>query len=139
MRSGNSAPTPWRCIGTSNTGTISLSGCSIGSTRTGIDVISLRQHAISLAAVFVALAIGVMLGAGLLSNTRDESRNLYGQINALNDQKNALNQKLNSADAFDSQMAGRMVHDALSGKSVAIFRSPDAKEDDVDSVYNLVG
>jgi Copper transport outer membrane protein, MctB len=102
-------------------------------------VISLRQHAISLAAVFVALAIGVVLGSGLLSNTRDESRNLYGQINALNDQKNALNQKLNSADAFDSQMAGRMVHDALSGKSVVIFRSPDAKDDDVDAVSKLVG
>jgi hypothetical protein len=106
-------------------------------------VISLRQHAISLAAVFVALAIGVVLGSGFLSNTvlsgmRDESRNLHGQINALNDQKNALNQKLSSADAFDSQMAGRMVHDALNGKSVVIFRSPDAKDDDVDAVSKLV-
>jgi hypothetical protein len=107
-------------------------------------VISLRQHAISLAAVFVALAIGVVLGSGVLSNTwasglRDESRNLHGQINTLNDQKNALNQKLNAADAFDSQMASRMVHDALSGKSVVIFRSPDAKDDDVDAVSKLVG
>jgi hypothetical protein len=94
--------------------------------------------------VFVALAIGVVLGSGFLSNTvlsgmRDESRNLHGQINALNDQKNALNQKLSSADAFDSQMAGRMVHDALNGKSVVIFRSPDAKDDDVDAVSKLVG
>ena len=107
-------------------------------------MISLRQHAISLAAVFVALAIGVVLGSGFLSNTvlsgmRDESRNLHGQINALNDQKNALNQKLSSADAFDSEMAGRMVHDALNGKSVVIFRSPDAKDDDVDAVSKLVG
>jgi len=107
-------------------------------------VISLRQHAISLAAVFLALAVGVVLGSGLLSNTllsglRDESRNLHGQINALNDQKNALNQRLSSADAFDSQMAGRMVHDALNGKSVVIFRSPDAKDDDVDAVSKLVG
>ncbi|HXY67784.1 MAG TPA: copper transporter [Mycobacterium sp.] len=107
-------------------------------------MISLRQHAISLAAVFLALAVGVVLGSGLLSNTllsglRDESRNLHGQINALNDQKNALNQRLSSADAFDSQMAGRMVHDALNGKSVVIFRSPDAKDDDVDAVSKLVG
>ena len=106
-------------------------------------MISLRQHAISLAAVFVALAIGVVLGSGLLSNTllsgmRDESRNLHGQIDALNGQKNALNQKLSSADAFDSQMAGRMVHDALNGKSMVIFRSPDAKDDDVDAVSKLV-
>ena len=32
-----------------------------------------------------------------------------------------------------------MVHDALSGKSVVIFRSPDAKDDDVDAVSKLVG
>jgi hypothetical protein len=36
-------------------------------------------------------------------------------------------------------MAGRMVHDALNGKSVVIFRSPDAKDDDVDAVSKLVG
>lgn len=32
-------------------------------------MISLRTHAISLAAVFLALAVGVALGSGLLSNT----------------------------------------------------------------------
>jgi hypothetical protein len=107
-------------------------------------VISLRQHAVSLAAVFLALAVGVVLGSGLLSNTmvsglRDESRNLHNQINALNDQKNLLNGKLGSANAFDTQMAGRMVHDALNGKSVVIFRAPDAKDDDVDAAFKILG
>jgi hypothetical protein len=107
-------------------------------------VISLRQHAISLAAVFLALAVGVVLGSGVLSNTmvsglRDESRNLHNQINTLNDQKNVLNGKLGSANAFDTQMAGRMVHDALNGKSVVVFRAPDAKDDDVDAVAKIVG
>jgi Copper transport outer membrane protein, MctB len=107
-------------------------------------VISLRQHAISLAAVFLALAVGVVLGSGFLSNTlasglRDESRNLHGQIDVLDNQKSALNQKLNSADAFDAQMAGRIVRDALNGKSVVIFRAPDAKNDDVDAVSKIIG
>jgi hypothetical protein len=107
-------------------------------------VISLRQHAISLAAVFLALAVGVLLGSGVLSNTmlsglRNESRNLHDQITALNDQKSVLNGKLASANAFDAQMAGRMVHDALNGKSVLIFRAPDAKDDDVDAVSKIVG
>jgi hypothetical protein len=31
------------------------------------------------------------------------------------------------------------VHDALNGKSTVIFRSPDAKDDDVDAVSKLVG
>ncbi|UQX12543.1 copper transporter [Candidatus Mycobacterium methanotrophicum] len=107
-------------------------------------MISLRQHAISLAAVFVALAVGVVLGSGLLSNAlvsglRDESKNLRGQITTLNDQKKALNEKIGAADAFDTQMAGRMVHDALNGKSVVIFRAPDANNDDVDAVSRIIG
>src|SRR6185312_1008929 len=106
-------------------------------------MISLRQHAISLAAVFLALAVGVVLGSGFLSNTmvsglRDESRNLHNEINGLNDQKAQLNAKLGSANAFDTQMAGRMVHDALNGKSLVIFRAPDAKDEDVDAVAKIV-
>jgi hypothetical protein len=107
-------------------------------------VISLRQHAISLAAVFLALAVGVVLGSGVLSSTwasglRDEQKDLHRQINTLNDQKKALNEKISAADGFDTQMAGRMVHDALNGKSVIIFRTPDASNDDVDAVARIIG
>jgi hypothetical protein len=107
-------------------------------------VISLRQHAISLAAVFLALAVGVVLGSGFLSDTllsglRDESRNLHAEINRLNDRNNALNEKLSSANAFDTQIAGRTVRDALTGRSVVIFRTPDAKDDDVDGVSKIIG
>src|ERR1700720_2450353 len=75
----------------------------------------------------------------MVSGLRDESRNLHNQINTLNDQKNVLNEKLGSANAFDTQMVGRMVHDALNGKSVVIFRAPDAKDDDVDAVSKIIG
>src|SRR5246127_3671630 len=107
-------------------------------------MISLRQHALSLAAVFLALAVGVVLGSGFLSDTllsslRDEKRDLYSQINGLNDQKNALNEKLSAANNFDNQLAGRMVHDALGGKSVVVFRTPDAKDDDVAAVSKFIG
>ncbi|WP_292989702.1 copper transporter [Mycobacterium sp.] len=106
-------------------------------------MISLRQHAISLAAVFLALAVGVILGSGFLSNTmmsglRDEARSLHRQVDELNGDKTSLNAKLNSANAFDTQMAGRMVHDALNGKSLVIFRAPDAKDEDVDAVSKVV-
>jgi hypothetical protein len=46
---------------------------------------------------------------------------------------------ISSADAFDTQMAGRMVHDALNGKSVVLFRAPDANNDDVDAVSRIIG
>ena len=107
-------------------------------------MISLRQHALSLAAVFLALAVGVVLGSGLLSDTllsslRAEKRDLYSQISGLNDQKNAMNEKLSAANNFDNQLAGRMVHDALGGKSVVVFRTPDAKDDDVAAVSKFIG
>src|SRR6201996_4727052 len=107
-------------------------------------MISLRQHAFSLAAVFLALAIGVVLGSGFLSDTllsslRDEKRDLYTQINGLNDQKNVLNEKLSAANNFDTQLVGRMVHDALGGKTVVVFRTPDAKDDDVAAVAKIIG
>ena len=92
-------------------------------------MISLRQHAFSLAAVFLALAVGVVLGSGFLSDTllsslRDEKRDLYTQINGLNDQKNALTEKLSAANNFDTQLVGRMVHDALGGKTVVRLPHP---------------
>lgn len=107
-------------------------------------MISLRQHALSLAAVFLALAVGVVLGSGLLSDTllsslRDEKRDLHTQINGLNDQKNVLNEKLSAANSFDTQLAGRMLHDALGGKSVVVFRTPDAHDDDVAAVTKFIG
>lgn len=107
-------------------------------------MISLRSHAISLAAVFLALAIGVMLGSGLLSNTllsglRDDKHDLQNQINGLTDEKNALNEKLSAAGEFDAQMSSRILRDALTGKSVVVFRTPDAADDDVDALSRLVG
>ncbi|MBW0017689.1 MAG: copper transporter [Mycobacterium sp.] len=107
-------------------------------------MISLRQHAISLAAVFLALAVGVVLGSGffsdtLLSSLRNEKRDLYAQISGLTDQKNALSEKLSAANNFDAQVLGRIVHDALTGKTVVVFRTPDAKDDDVAAVSKIVG
>ena len=86
-------------------------------------MISPRHHAISLAAVFLALAVGVVLGSGLLSDTllaglRDDKRNLHERISGLEKQNNGLNEKLNSTGEFDSTMAARIIHNALADKSV---------------------
>lgn len=88
--------------------------------------------------------MGVVLGSGFLSDTllsslRDEKKDLNTQISGLNDQKNVLNEKLSAANNFDTQLAGRIVHDALAGKSVVMFRTPDAKDDDVTAVSKFIG
>ena len=107
-------------------------------------MISLRSHAISLAAVFLALAIGVALGSGLLSNTllsglRDDKHEMQNQINTLTDDRNALNQKLSAAGEFDAQMSPRILRDTMTDKSVVVFRTPDAGDDDVEALTRLVG
>ncbi|MGE2727077.1 copper transporter [Mycolicibacterium pulveris] len=107
-------------------------------------MISLRTHAISLAAVFLALAIGVALGSGLLSNTvlsglQDDKRDLQHQIDTLHTDKNALNEKLSAADEFDAQMSPRILRDTMKDKSVVLFRTPDATDDDVDALTRLIG
>src|ERR1700752_3759321 len=108
-------PSCW--TGSPSTGTSSPCGYRVWSPDGGQPVISLRAHAISLAAVFLALALGVALGSGLLSNTllsglRDDKHELQNQINTLTDQKNAINEKLNAADEFDAQMSPRILRDA---------------------------
>jgi hypothetical protein len=107
-------------------------------------VITLRHHVISLAAVFVALAIGVVLGSGTFSGTtvsglRGDNGDLEKQISTLTDEKTALNERLSAAGEFDSQIAGRVVRGALNGKSVVLFSTPDAQADDVDAVSKLIG
>ncbi len=107
-------------------------------------MISLRQHVVSLAAVFLALAVGVVLGSGVLSDTvlsglRDDKKDLQGQINELTDQKNALNERLSAADDFNSQVSGRIVHDTLADKSVVLVRTPDADNDDVAALGRVLG
>src|SRR5690606_34473384 len=100
-------------------------------------------HAISLAAVFLALAIGIALGSGMLSNTvlsglRDDKQDMRQQIDTLTEDRNALNEKLSAAGDFDAQVAPRILRDALADKSVVIFRTPDAADNDVDGLTRLV-
>ena len=106
-------------------------------------MISLRSHAISLAAGFLALAIGVVLGSGLFADTvlsglRSDKADLRTEIETLTDEKNELNEKLGAAGEFDALMAPRILRDTLREKSVVIFRTPDAADDDVDAVVRRV-
>ncbi|MBS9532589.1 copper transporter [Mycobacterium sp. M1] len=107
-------------------------------------MITPRQHTISLVAVFVALVLGVVLGSGVLSGPllaglQSEKQELRAQVDALHEQQAALNERLTTANDFDAQMASRMVHGALTGKSVVVFRAPDAHDDDVEAVSRIIG
>lgn len=106
-------------------------------------MISMRQHAISIAAIFVALAIGVVLGSGLLSSglvsgLRDDKTDLENEVGTLQDTNNQLGEQLNSADGFDAAVSGRVVRDALLDRSVVVITTPDADPGDVDGVTRSI-
>lgn len=107
-------------------------------------MISARQHAISLAAVFLALAVGVVLGSGtlsggLLSGLRDDKSDLQNQVNALHEKNNQQAEQLTAADNFDAAVSGRAVRDALGQRSVVLVTTPDADPGDLDAVTQLIG
>ncbi|MDY6809948.1 MAG: copper transporter [Actinomycetota bacterium] len=98
-------------------------------------MISLRQHAISLAAVFLALALGLFLGSGFVGDRVNSltgaSRDRIGDLEA---ERDHLNEQLNAANSFDAAIAPRLIAGALEGQSVLVVTSPNAAEADVDAV-----
>lgn len=105
-------------------------------------MITLRHHAISLAAVFLALTVGVVLGSGAFHRVPsgpNAQQGLQHQVDSLNAEEQALDERVRGADAFTARMAPRIVHDELAGKSVVVFRTPDARDADVSAVAHLVG
>lgn len=102
---------------------------------------SLRHFVLSLTAVFLALAVGVVLGARVLSDplaVGPDGLEQEVRQQERDDDTAALTQRLAAADEFDTAMSSRMVRDALRGKSVVVFRAPDADEGDVNALTGLV-
>lgn len=104
----------------------------------------MRQHAISIAAIFLALAIGIVLGSGLLSSglisgIRDDRASLNEEVAEATQRNNQLTEQLNAADGFDAAVSSRIVRDALAGRSVLVVTTPDADPGDVDGVNRLLG
>ncbi len=102
-----------------------------------------RHFVLALAAVFLALAGGVVLGARVLTDPlvtglRGDEGDLQQTVEALTDEAAVLNNRLAAADEFDTAMSARIVGGALAGKSVVLLRTPEAAEADLDSTIRLV-
>ncbi|QXQ12518.1 copper transporter [Skermania piniformis] len=106
-------------------------------------MISLRQHAVSIAAIFLALAVGMVLGSqtlasGLLSGLRDDKSDLQHQVDDLQGTNNQLTHDLAAADEFNAATGGRVLHDALANRTVVVFSTPDADPGDVEGVTRAI-
>lgn len=107
-------------------------------------MISLRYHIISIAAVFLALALGVVLGSTaisdrLLSGLSSNREQLSHQVGDLQNERNALRARLTDADAFDASVGPRIVNGALRGRTVVLVTTADANPADRDALRGLLG
>jgi Copper transport outer membrane protein, MctB len=107
-------------------------------------VISLRYHIISIAAVFLALAVGVALGSttlsrSLLSGLSSENGDLAAQVTDLENQKNAQNARLADADHFVTSVGPLAVQGQLTQRTVVLITTADARPSDRDALKTLVG
>jgi outer membrane murein-binding lipoprotein Lpp len=105
-------------------------------------VISLRYHAVSIAAVFLALAVGVVLGASgvsdrVLSAVSTQRDDLGGQVARLTAERDALAVQQRAADEFAGRVGPAAVRGLLQGQTVA-FVVAGADPQDRDAVKGLV-
>ena len=111
-------------------------------------VIDFRYHVVSLVAVFLALAIGIVLGAGPLQNTLGEQ--LSVQVDSLRDERNtALQDLADMQELVDSQLefidllGPAVVDGLLAGSQVAVVTvghvSPEALRAVTDGVADAGG
>src|SRR5690625_2507404 len=102
-------------------------------------VIDFRYHIVSLISVFLALAVGIVLGAGPLRDSIADE--LTGQVDQLRTEKEALRVELDAAQqasqdrrTFITEAAPRLLSDALTDRSVALVELPGADEDVTEAV-----
>lgn len=106
-------------------------------------MISLRYHVVSIGAVFLALALGVVLGSTaisdrLLAGLSSDREQLGQQVADLQARNNALQARLADADAFGTAVGGRAVRGALADRSVVIVTTSDAAPADRDALTGLL-
>lgn len=107
-------------------------------------MIDFRYHLVSLIAVFLAVALGIVIGTTQLNGSVLDG--LEGQVNSLTDEKdtlqaqaNNLTEQLAQDDAYDAAVAPLIVADQLVGSSVLLIVADDAvSSETVDQTTSLL-
>ena len=109
-------------------------------------MINFRYHVVSLTAVFLALAIGLVVGTAALNGPVADS--LREQVTAvskdnsnLRDQQNQFRDELNRAQDFASEVAPALLNGKLAGRRILIVALPNTQDyaDQVISMLTVAG
>lgn len=106
-------------------------------------MIDFRYHLVSLVSVFLALAVGIVLGAGPLKEPIGES--LQSQVDALRTDRDNLRTDLDTAKGnidkqndFVTAAAPELIKGILKDQEVSIIAGPDADPEQVEEISNRV-
>ena len=102
-------------------------------------MIDFRYHLVSLISVFLALAVGVVLGAGPLQNSLGTALN--DQVTSLRADRNEIKTRLeqteaavNDRDDYIAAAAGAYLPGTLTGHKIVLVVLPEAQGGDIDLV-----
>jgi len=102
-------------------------------------VIDFRYHLVSIVSIFIALAVGIVLGAGPLQGQIGQA--LTTQVDTLRQEKDDLRTQLTgaqqqneAADDFATAVTPQLVDARLAGQSVALVSLPGARSSTVDDL-----
>lgn len=96
-------------------------------------MINFRYHVVSLTAVFLALAIGLVVGTAALNGPVSENlRNNLAELNKDNnvrrEQVNKLNDEVNRNQEFAAQIAPMLLGGKLAGRKLTVVSLPGAED-----------
>ena len=103
-----------------------------------------RYHATSLIAVFLALAIGILIGAEFggdaLNNTRKNlEQSLTGNLQDARERADELNGKLARSDEFAGRVYPALVRDRLEGRRIGVVALGDLPGDTITAIEDALG
>ena len=106
-------------------------------------MISFRYHLVSIIAVFLALALGIVVGTTLLNGPvtrglRDDVNSLKHQRTDLNNRLKQLQGQVDDAGQFASTYGSQLVSGTLKGKNVLMIALPGASPTEEDGIAQQV-
>ena len=106
-------------------------------------MISFRYHLVSLISVFLAIALGIVIGTTqlngfLLDGLRVQVDNLTDDKRELETRSQTLESQLTEVDAFGEAVAPVLVANRLPGAAVLVVLTPDVEDEVVDQTTALV-
>lgn len=106
-------------------------------------MISMRYHIVTIAAVFLALALGIVLGATkvqspILVGLQDDRSQLTAQRDQLQADNQALTKQVTTDQRFAGDIGALAVRGTLPGASVVLISTADADPGDRDALLGLL-